>query len=96
MEQLRPLVRVQAVEPLDDFRVRLTFADGTRKEVDVAPYLHGPIFAPIRINPAAFRAMRVEGGTITWENGADIDADVLYYNLTPAWMETEPTASHSE
>jgi hypothetical protein len=34
-----------------------------------------------------FSAMMVENGTITWENGADIDPDVLYYDLPPAWME---------
>ena len=34
-----------------------------------------------------FRALTVENGVITWSNGADIDPDVLYYGLTPAWME---------
>ncbi len=38
---------------------------------------------------ALFCAVRVEGGTIAWENGADIDPDVLYYHLTLAWREQE-------
>ncbi len=87
MKRLGRLVRVRDVEPLEGFRVRLEFEDDTQKETDLEPYLHGPIFEPIRNNPALFRSVRVEGGTIAWDNGADIDPDVLYYGLTPAWME---------
>jgi len=89
MERLRRLVRVRTVEPLEGFSVRLGFEDGTQKEVNLAPYLRGPIFEPIRNEPAMFRSVKVEGGTIAWDNGADIDPDVLYYDLKPAWMETE-------
>jgi hypothetical protein len=87
MKRLGRLVRVRAVEPLEEFRVRLEFEDDTQKEIDLEPYLHGPIFEPVRSDPATFRSMKVEGGTIAWDNGADIDPDVLYYGLTPAWME---------
>jgi hypothetical protein len=91
MEPLGRLVRVRAVEPLAGFRVRVTFEDGTRQEIDLEPYLHGPIFEPIRRDTRTFRSLRVEGGAITWANGADIDPDVLYYGLKPAWMqEPEP------
>jgi hypothetical protein len=45
------------------------------------PPLRGPIFAPIRDNPAMFRTMKNVGDTIAWDNGADIDPDLLYYNL---------------
>jgi hypothetical protein len=31
--------------------------------------------------------MKIKGGMIAWNNGADIDTDGLYYNLKPAWME---------
>ena len=87
IERLGRLVRVRAVEPLERLRVRLEFEDDTHKELDLEPYLHGPVFEPIRSDPAMFRSMKVEGGTIAWDNGADIDPDVLYYGLTPAWME---------
>lgn len=87
MMRLGPLVRVRSVEPLTGYQVLVVFEDGTRREVDLEAYLHGPIFEPIRNNPARFRAMKIQGGTIAWENGADIDPDVLYYDLTPAWME---------
>ncbi len=67
--------------------------DGVTREIDLAPYLRGPIFDPVRSNPAVFRAVRVEGGTVAWENGADIDPDVLYYDLKPVWMEGETLRS---
>ena len=91
MERLGRLVRVQTAEPLEGFSVRLAFEDGTKREVDLAPYLRGPIFEPMRKDLTVFRSLKVEGGTIAWDNGADIDPDVLYYNLTPAWMERKCT-----
>lgn len=87
MDKLAPRVRVQAAEPLEAFKVLFTFDNGTERTIDLEQYLRGPIFEPIRKDPAMFRSMKIEGGTIAWENGADIDPDVLYYNLKPAWME---------
>ena len=83
------MVRIRAVEPLEKFTVRLHFTDGTQKVMDLEPYLHGPVFEPLRTEPTLFRSVRVDLqlGTIVWDNGADIDPDVLYQNLTPAWME---------
>jgi hypothetical protein len=86
---MNQLVRIQYVEALEPFRVRLQFTNGTAREVDLAVYLRGPVFEPIRNDPAVFRSVRVdpELGTIVWPNGADIDPDVLYRGLKPAWME---------
>ena len=89
MEKLGPRVRVRSVEPREGFKALLRFDNDTQKEVDLEPFLRGPIFEPIRNDPRAFRAMKIEGGTVAWENGADIDPDVLYYDLKPAWMERE-------
>lgn len=81
------LIRVEAVKPLQKFRADVLFTDGSRREIDLEPYLHGPIFEKIRTDTEFFREMRVEGGTIAWPNGADIDPDVLYFGLRPAWTD---------
>jgi hypothetical protein len=92
METLGPLVRVRSVKPLQGFKAMVSFDNGTQREIDLEPYLHGPVFEAIRSEPAVFRSMTVAGGTIAWPSGADIDPDVLYYGLKPAWMEAGETA----
>jgi hypothetical protein len=83
------LIRIRSVEVLHDFTVRLEFTNGTAREVDLEPYLHGQVFESLRQDLEAFRNVHVDerSGTIMWDNGADIDPDVLYHGLTPAWME---------
>ncbi len=85
------LVRIKSVKPLDNFVVFLEFTDGTSREIDLEPFLHGKIFEQLRQNKNAFRNIKVDErmGTIVWENGADIDPDVLYHGLKPAWAEAE-------
>lgn len=80
-------VRVEKVRPLQGFNVLIEFEDGVTKQIDLEPFLRGPIFEPIRKDMEAFRNIHIAGGTIAWANGADIDPDVLYYDLKPAWME---------
>jgi hypothetical protein len=90
------LVRISTVVPLGGYRVRLGFTDGSEREVDLEPYLRGPIFEPVRHDPALFDAVEVdrELGTIVWPNGADIDPDVLYHGRQPAaWIETGRTGT---
>ena len=82
------LVHVSAVRPLDGFRAHVTFTDGSERDIDLEPYLHGPVFEPIRNDPQLFRAMRVEGGTITWPDEVDIAPETLYYEGAPPWAET--------
>lgn len=91
MEPLGPRVRVRAAIPLQGFKVLLTFDNDARREVDLEPYLRGPIFEPMRSDPDRFRSMTIAGGTLAWDNGADIDPDVLYYHLKPAWLEEAET-----
>ena len=88
------MIRIRSVKPLEGFRVHLEFTNGEQKTVDLEPFLRGPIFQPLRENPELFRSVRVdeELGTIVWDNGADIDPDVLYGTYAPAWMEVSETS----
>ena len=60
-----------------DFRIQLTFNDGTSEIVDFRHWLEGPIFEPLQ-DVAYFRRFFVEGGTVSWPNGADIAPETLY------------------
>ena len=85
------IVLVHSVKLIKNFEAELEFSTGEKKVVDLEPLLRGPIFEPVRNNPEVFRSIRVdeELGTVVWENGADIDPDVLYGTQIPAWMEDE-------
>lgn len=90
--QHRPFVRVREVEPLDGHKVHVTFTDDSERDINLEKYLYGPAFEQIRNDETLFRQVFVgDGKTLAWPNGADIDPDVLYYDLTPAWMLTEQT-----
>lgn len=80
---------------MSGYRVRLTFTNDSVRDVDLGRYLHGPIFESIRIDPVYFRTIHVDpvAGTVVWDNGADIDPDVLFKDLTPAWAEKKSAAA---
>jgi Protein of unknown function (DUF2442) len=81
---MNDLASVTTVVPLADFHARVTFSDGTTRDINLLPYIDvDGVFTPIRDDPAFFRAMTVENDTISWPNGADIDPDVLYLGLPP-------------
>lgn len=77
------LLRIKQVVPLEGFRLRLTLTDGSVVDRDVADLLTGPIFEPIRRDPARFREVRAEEGSVVWPNGADLCPDVLIWGGPP-------------
>ena len=92
------LIGVRYVKPLTGFTVHITFTDDTERDIDLEPYLWGPIFEPIRNAPKMFASVFVEpiGQTLAWPNEADIAPETLYYDGNPPWAkESKPTASRS-
>ncbi len=45
---MRHVVHVKSVKPLEGYRVRLVFEDGTVGDVDLADELRGPVFEPLK------------------------------------------------
>lgn len=74
--------RVKSVSALPEFRLRVTFVDGSSGEVEMSALLRsteidGTVFAPLR-DQAVFTRVRVELGTVQWPNGTDLPPDAMY------------------
>ncbi len=80
-----PLLRITAVQVLADRRVSLTLTSGEVREVDLAPFLTGPVFAHLS-DDEAFAQVRVDPqfGCLEWPGGADLCPDVLLQQRRPA------------
>jgi hypothetical protein len=65
------------------FVVSVTFQDGRSRVVDLKPYLRGSIFEPIRDSRERFHELFLDGGVLSWPNGADIAPETLYLGLPP-------------
>lgn len=62
---------------LADYRLEVTFADGTQKTIDFAQWLKGPVFEPLK-DVNYFKQFILDGWTVSWPNGADIAPEALY------------------
>jgi len=62
-----------------EYKLILTFRDGSVRLVDLEPHLDGEIFEPLK-DIDYFKTVRVNPDidTIVWENGADMSPDFLY------------------
>jgi hypothetical protein len=73
------LTDITAVEVIGEYRLRLTFQDGTVGDVDFATHEWRGVFEPLR-DPSYFARVEVdpEAGTIAWPNGVDMAPEPLY------------------
>ena len=73
-----------SVKPLEGYQLHLKFEDEKQGIVDISQLIEFTgIFAPLQ-DLAYFKQVKLnpEWGTIYWENGADLDPDVLYSIVT--------------
>jgi hypothetical protein len=73
---------VVRIEYRGAYRYFVEFDDGNAGIVDFGPYLdHGPVFRELK-DERVFAAAGIQGGTISWPNGADIAPETLYDEVT--------------
>jgi Protein of unknown function (DUF2442) len=69
-----------AAQTLKNYHLHLQFEDGVEGIVDLRQLVEfSGVFSPLE-SPEYFAQVRVhpELGTVIWDNGADLDPDVLY------------------
>lgn len=80
--------RIAAVTALPNYRLALTFNDGTQGSADLSALIQradAGVFARLR-DHAQFEQVGLVYGAVTWPNGADLD---------PCWLHEEVTRSGS-
>ena len=78
-----PLLRISEVTPLNGHTLRLVLTDGSTVERDITSLLVGPVLEALAVDGGLFAAVQVDGGTVVWPNGADLDPDVLIWGGAP-------------
>lgn len=72
------LVGITAVDVIGEYRLRLTFEDGTIGDVSFADREWKGVFEPLR-DPKSFARVSIEFGTLAWpEDGLDMAPEPLY------------------
>jgi hypothetical protein len=67
----------KAVQPLSDYRLLVTFANGEQRILDVTPWLDTGVFRQLR-DVALFNTVHISFDTVAWNNGADLCPELIH------------------
>ncbi len=87
---------ISSVQPLENYQLHLKFEDNQEGVVDISQLIEFTgIFAPLQ-DLTYFNQVKLnpEWGTIYWENGADLDPDVLYSIVTNQPIQIKATITN--
>jgi hypothetical protein len=87
---------ISSVKALENYQLHLKFEDNQEGVVDISQLIEFTgIFAPLQ-DLTYFNQVKLnpEWGTIYWENGADLDPDVLYSIVTNQPIQIKETITN--
>ncbi len=74
---MTPIPYIIKAEYRGGYRIRVVFSEGTEKTINFEEWLEGPVFEPLE-DAGYFQRFFLDGGTVSWPNGADIAPETLY------------------
>ena len=77
---IRP--KAVAVEPLEEYRLLVTFDNGEQKIYDAKPLIKGEWFGQLQ-DIKEFSTVHIAGLSVEWAGGQDVCPDDLYYSSIP-------------
>jgi hypothetical protein len=80
------MVSVVAVEPLDDYKLRVTLSNGRKGIFEMSSYLNRGVFQELK-NKRYFQRVYVDYDTVVWPHGQDVAPETVEMLLQP-----EPSA----
>ncbi len=66
--------------PQSNYQIEVKFKNGIHGIFDMTPYLHEGVFQKLR-DPAIFKSVRVDYGTLVWPDEIDIAPDTVEAEL---------------
>jgi hypothetical protein len=83
------VVSVTAVEPLEDYKLRVTLSNGRKGIFDVSRFIGEGVFQELK-DPRYFKRVYVDYDTVVWPHEQDIDPELIEMEL-----QSEPVSSKS-
>ena len=65
------IYNILEVKPTHEFHVLVKFEDGLEKDIDLKAFIGKGVSASLS-NPEYFRKVKVDFGTLVWENGYEL------------------------
>lgn len=81
--ELKPLLKVNGIRPLEDYKLWIRFNNGESKIFDFSSELNCPAFEPLK-DKNVFNSVYIDYGVPVWNDGdIDIAPEYLYKHGVP-------------